>query len=197
MVGAHGGEGVADRIAFGFGERFLAFHHPGAGLLAEPLDVLGREVGHLYTSEPSPVAATVQIYLVGPIGHLVKVAREVPASQASLDTALDALVKGPTNEEAAAGLQSDVPARTVVLGASIGVGGVATVNLGGTFGQLVGQAQILAVAQIVFTATGVAGVTGVTFELLGQPVNVPVANGAQVTTATPAQFATLAPLPPL
>ena len=149
------------------------------------------------TSAPSPVAATVQIYLVGPNGHLVKVAREVPASQASLDTALDALVKGPTNEEAAAGLQSDVPARTVVLGASIGVGGVATVNLGGTFGQLVGQAQILAVAQIVFTATGVAGVTGVTFELLGQPVNVPVANGAQVTTATPAQFATLAPLPPL
>ena len=149
------------------------------------------------TSAPSPVAATVQIYLVGPNGHLVKVAREVPASQASLDTALDALVKGPTNEEAAAGLQSDVPAQTVVLGASIGVGGVATVNLGGTFGQLVGQAQILAVAQIVFTATGVAGVTGVTFELLGQPVNVPVANGAQVTTATPAQFATLAPLPPL
>ncbi len=81
--------------------------------------------------------------------------------------------------------QSAVPAQTTVLGAVVGAGGVATVNLGGTFGQLVGQAQIQAVAQIVFTATALPGVTGVTFELAGQAVDVPMASGAQVPVAEP------------
>jgi hypothetical protein len=147
------------------------------------------------STAPSPVAVTVQVFLVGPTGHLVKVARQVPASPDSLETALDALARGPTNVEAAAGLQSAVPAQTVVLGATVATDGVATVNLGGTFGELVGQAQIEASAQIVFTATFLPGVTGVTFELEGQPGSVSVASGEQVPTATPAQFAPLAPLP--
>ena len=71
-------------------------------------------------------------------------------------------------------------------------------NLGGTFGQLVGPPEIQAVAQVVFTASALPGVTGVTFELAGQPVEVPVASGAQVPVATTAQFAAwpLAPLSP-
>jgi spore germination protein GerM len=108
---------------------------------------------------------------------------------------LEALVKGPSNSEAAAGLQSAVPIRTAILGATLGTGGVATVNLGGTFGQLVGQAQIQAVAQIVYTATAIPGVTGVTFELMGKPAKVPVASGAEVVVATPSQFTALAPPP--
>ena len=48
-------------------------------------------------------------------------------------------------------------------------------------------------AQVVFTASALPGVTGVTFELLGQPVEVPVASGALVPVATTAQFAALAP----
>jgi spore germination protein GerM len=107
---------------------------------------------------------------------------------------LGVLVRGPTNIEAAEGLSSAVPAQTTVLGAVIGSGGVATVDLGGTFGQLVGQAQIQAVAQIVFTATTLPGVTSVTFELAGQAVDVPVASGAQVPSANRAQFAPLAPV---
>jgi hypothetical protein len=149
------------------------------------------------SSAPSPVSVPIRIFLVSPSGHLVAVARQVPAASVSLDTVLDTLVKGPSNEETAAGLQSAVPPQTTVLGAVVGAGGVATVNLGGTFGQLVGQAQIEAVAQIVFSVTGVSGVTGVTFELTGQAVNVPTASGAQVPTATTAQFATLAPVPAL
>ncbi|HEY7949181.1 MAG TPA: GerMN domain-containing protein [Acidimicrobiales bacterium] len=147
------------------------------------------------TSAVSPAAVTIRIFLVSPSGRLVAVAREVPPAQDSLDTVLDTLVKGPSNEEAAAGLQSAVPTQTTVLGAVIGAGGVATVNLSGTFGQLVGQAQIEAVAQIVFSSSVVPGVTGVTFELSGRAVNVPTASGAQVPIATMAQFAALAPLP--
>ncbi|HVC70719.1 MAG TPA: GerMN domain-containing protein [Acidimicrobiales bacterium] len=145
------------------------------------------------TSAPSPASAAIRIFLVGPSGRLAAVARQVPASQEALSAVLGALVVGPTNAEAAAGLGSAVPSQTTVLAAVVGQGGVATVNLGVNFAQLVGQAQIEAVAQIVFSATGVTGVTGVTFELAGRAVKVPVASGAQVAVATPAQFAALAP----
>jgi hypothetical protein len=146
------------------------------------------------TSTPSPVQAPASIFLVSPLGHVVAVTREVPAAEASITAVLGALVKGPTNAETAAGLESAIPAQTSVIGAVTGTDGVATVNLGGTFGQLVGQAQIQAVAQIVFTATALPGVTGVTFELAGQAVDVPVASGAQVPVANRLQFAPLAPL---
>jgi len=148
------------------------------------------------TSVLSPVEVAVQIFLVTSSGHLVGVTREVPAAaQQSLAAVLAVLVRGPTNTEAALGVESAVPAQTAVLGATIGTDEIATVNLGGTFGQLVGQAQIQAVAQIVFTAAALPGVSGVTFALDGKAVNVPVASGVQVPVADPAQFAPLAPLP--
>jgi hypothetical protein len=143
------------------------------------------------TTGPAPVAVSVQIFLLTPSGKLSGVSRDVPFP-APLSAILGALVDGPTNTEAAAGLQSAVPAQTDVLGAAVS-GGVATVNLAGTFGQLVGQAQIDAVAQIVFTATALPGVTGVTFELAGQPVDVPTATGVDVPTANRSQFASMAP----
>jgi hypothetical protein len=147
------------------------------------------------TTTPSPIEVPVQIFLIGPTGHLVPVARDVPVSAPDVATVLGALVAGPTDAESAAGLQSALTPQTTVLGATL-AGGVATVNLNGAFGQLVGPPQIQAVAQIVYTATALPGVTGVTFELSGTPVEVPVANGVQVPLAGRAQFATLAPLPP-
>jgi len=147
------------------------------------------------TATTSPIEVPVEIFLIGPTGHLVAVGRDVPVSAPNLATVLGALVAGPTDAEATAGLQSALTTQTTVLGADIS-GGVASVNLGGTFGQLVGPPQIQAVAQVVFTASALPGVTGVTFELEGQPVEVPVASGVQVPEANVAQFATLAPLAP-
>ena len=121
------------------------------------------------------------------------VARDVPVSAPDLASVLGALVLGPTDVEAAAGLQTALSPQTTILGANI-VGHIATVNLGGTFGQLVGPPQIQAVAQIVFTACALPGVTGVTFELSGLPVEVPVASGAQVPVASTSQFAALRPV---
>ena len=144
------------------------------------------------TTAPSPIEVPVQIYLIGITGRLAPVERDVPVTSPDLAVVLGALVAGPTAAESAAGLQSALPAQTTVLGATI-AGGVATVNLGGTFGQLVGPAQIQAVAQVVFTASLLPGVTGVTFELSGVAVEVPVASGAQVPVASTAQFAPLAP----
>ena len=149
------------------------------------------------TTMTSPTEVSVEIFLFGPSGTLVPEPRMLAGTQESLATVLGALVDGPTEAEAVAGLQSAIPPQTTVLGASIGPGGIATVNLAGSFGQLVGQGQIEAVAQIVFTATGLSGtnVTGVTFELASQPVQVPVANGAQVPIATRSQFPQFAPPP--
>ena len=148
------------------------------------------------TTTPSPIEAPVQIFLIASNGHLVPVVRDVPFAAPDPATVLGALVGGPTVVEAGEGLQSALPAQTVILGANIS-GGVATVNLGGTFGQLVGTPQIQAVAQLVFTASSVPGVTtGVTFELSGLPVEVPVASGAQVPVANRGQFTALAPVAP-
>lgn len=146
------------------------------------------------TLAPSAVEVPVQIYLIGPTGHLVAVARDVPVKAPDLASVLGALVLGPTDVEEEAGLQSALSEQTQVLGATV-IGTVATVNLGGTFGQLVGPPQIQAVAQIVFTASALPGVSGVSFELSGIPIEVPVASGAQVPVASTAQFAPYAPLP--
>jgi spore germination protein GerM len=143
------------------------------------------------SSTPGPIEVPVHIYLIAPSGQLVARDRLVPFP-APLEAVLTGLVAGPTSTETTAGIQSAVPVATRVLSASISAG-VATVNFSATFGQLVGPSQILAVAQIVFTATDLAGVSGVAFELTGQPVEVPVANGVQVPVATRAQFASLAP----
>ena len=161
-------------------------NNPVSGLTLTTLIIAALLMVSLGVSGPGGVAVVLGV---------AAVTREVPAAQESLAVVLDALVAGPTDAETAAGLESAVPAQTKVLGGTTETGGIATVNLGGTFGQLVGQPQIEAVAQVVFTVNTLPGVTGVTFQLSGRAVEVPIASGAQVPMATPAQFAPLAPLP--
>ncbi len=158
-----------------------------------PFGLLQPSAPDTTTSTP-PVTVTVQVFLLSPTGQLVAVARNVPVP-AALPTVLGALVDGPTNAESAAGIQSALPAGTQVVSASVGAG-VATIDLSGTFGQLVGQALINAVAQIVYTATAVTAVTSVAFELNGEQVAVPTASGADVPVANRSQFASMAPAPP-
>lgn len=166
---------------------------------AVPFDLLGPSSPP--TTAPSllsPRAAAVRIFLLDPSGHLVAVEREVAASQDTLVSILGVLVQGPTQTETAAGLQSAIPPQTTIISASVDPSGLATVDVGGTFGQLVGRAQVEAIAQMVFTASSLAttGVTTVTFQLGGQPVEVPVDSGAQIPVVNTSQFPSLAPLPP-
>jgi len=156
-----------------------------------PFDLLAPSSPTSTTTSLPPATVGVQIFLVSSSGQLVAADRPVPYP-ASLSSAVAALIDGPTAAESAASLQSAVPAQTDLLSATIS-GGIATIDLGGTFGQLVGQAQIDAVAQIVFTATALPGVSDVVFELNGQPVAVPTASGADVPTANRSQFTSMAP----
>jgi hypothetical protein len=153
------------------------------------------------TTSPSDTGlTTVQIYLVGPSGRLVAEARDVPspvgglATDQGLVTVLQALIDGPTAAETTNGLQGEIPTQTKVLSGTGLDGPLATVDLSTTFGQLAGQSQIEAIAQVVYTVTGnIPGVSEVTFEIAGQPASVPLPDGALVTTATQASYASLGP----
>lgn len=154
------------------------------------------------TTVEAPSVATIQIFLVGPTSHVVPEARDVAvpvaglASSSGLTTILQALFAGPTLAEAAAGLQGAVPNQTRVLAGTGITAGVATVNLSTDFGQLAGQAQIEAVAQVVYTVIGdLPQVTGVTFEIAGQHESVPTPpQGALANVATRTLYASLGPL---
>ena len=84
--------------------------------------------------------------------------------------ALEALLAGPSEVEAAAGVTTAIPEGTRLLGVSI-EDGVATVNLSAEYGSGGGSlGMFLRLAQIVYTVTQFPTVEGVLFELEGQPV---------------------------
>ena len=119
------------------------------------------------TSAASPVQAPVQIFLVSSSGHLMAVTREVPPPRIRWSS-----FWGPhrraDQHRGGSGPPERRPRPDGGAGGVIGAEGTRHGEPGGTFGQLVGQAQIQAVAQVVFTATAVPGVPGVTFELTGK-----------------------------
>jgi Sporulation and spore germination len=138
-----------------------------------PFDLLAPSTTIVGPGVPGP-RVPVNVYLVGITG-LVPVSRGVRAP-ATLPEALSALLAGPTDTEVADGLRTAITAQTSVSPGPVGFG-VGTVDLGGAFGQVGGQEQILAVAQLVFTATSVPGIAKVQFTLAGRPVEVPAGDG--------------------
>lgn len=138
-----------------------------------PFDLLAPSTTIVGPGVPGP-RVPVNVYLVGITG-LVPVTRGVRAP-ATLPAALSALLAGPTDTEVADGLRTSITAQTSVSAGPVGFG-VGTVDLGGAFGQVGGQEQILAVAQLVFTATSVPGIAKVQFTLAGRPVEVPAGDG--------------------
>jgi hypothetical protein len=124
------------------------------------------------------VGVAEQIFLVAPDGHLVAATREV-AVPATPSQVLGALLAGPTATESAAGIQSFLTG-TGVQATVTESGAVAAVHFSVNPIQVVGPDQTLAIAQVVYTVTQQPGITGVTFEIGGKPIEVPTAAGAQV-----------------
>lgn len=127
---------------------------------------------------------TVPIFLVGPNGSLVAVNdRNVPVP-ADVQEVMAALLRGPTNGEAASGIATAIPPNVRLLSASVS-GDLAVVDFNSAFAQLTGNPKVQAVSQIVYTLTAqvgtvsVLGVTSVQFEVGGQPVAV-AANGGDI-----------------
>ncbi|MHB0981449.1 MAG: GerMN domain-containing protein [Thermoleophilia bacterium] len=104
--------------------------------------------------------------------HVQAVHRQVPTTKAVAAAALQALLEGPTPEEAALGVFSAIPKGTLQLGVDI-KDGVATVDLSREYESGGGSLSMgLRLAQVVYTLTQFPTVNSVQFKLDGKPVEV-------------------------
>lgn len=122
-----------------------------------------------------PGAVSVSVYLVRG-ANLVAVPRAVGAGPVTVDAVVQALIAGPSNEEAAGGLHSAVGPSTRVRRAVV-EGGIARIDLSSPFAQARSEDQVVAVAQFVYTVTGLADVEAVSITVDGEPIEVPTPDG--------------------
>ncbi len=145
-----------------------------------PFNLLDPHLPTTTTTQPKPSSLVpVRVFFVNPSNQLQPEARVV-AAPAPLTSILTAMLAGPTSAEAAGGVFTAIPSDVAVLSTAT-QGGVVTVNMNTTFGEITGNNIELAVAQIVATIATEDGLgTGVVFEIDGQRTSVPIANGSQV-----------------
>ncbi len=151
---------------------------PACGISVDgPPSVLSVDLGDPGGIEEAtgPALEAVSMYLVRD-DRLVHITRDLP-SPATLESILTSLVSGETDPEDRAGLRSSIPAGTRLRGISL-EGTVAQVDLSSDFAAVGGEQELLAVAQVVLTATRVEGVESVVFALDGVRTDVPVSSGA-------------------
>ena len=132
----------------------------------------------------SPISAAgasggdARIYLLTPTEP--RQVRSVTRSTGTRDDLLATLVAGPTESELSLPLSSALPAELEVL-STRSVGSVLYVDLSSAIAELSGSGLTLAVAQIVFTATDIAGVDAVQLTVDGQRFPWPRPDGATTT----------------
>lgn len=123
---------------------------------------------------PTPVSEQLQVYLVlgfGGQAGLVPGVRPNAGGGVGPDAAMRALLAGPTDIEASArpAIYTAIPAGVELLGLRID-GGVATVDLSGTFEARTedGLPTSMRIAQVVYTLTRFAEIDAVSFEIEGR-----------------------------
>jgi spore germination protein GerM len=159
-----------------------------------PFDLLGDAPSVTATTLPFAQTEKATLFLVQG-ERLAPVQRELPAP-VSVESVLEALVAGPTSTEVQLGLRTALLTTPGLVRSGGVTGGIATIDLGQPFTEIAGRDQIVALAQIVSTVTGLPGVGRVRFTLGGNPVGILRGDGA-VTTETVSRddYATLAPVP--
>ncbi len=121
--------------------------------------------------DPGP-AATEVFFVRG--SRLEPVARPARVPR-SVENAIATLVGGPTPAERSEGVRTALT-RPVRLAGTVAAG-VPLIDVTESFAEVEGEELILALAQLVFTITGLPGVDGVSFARAGRPVEVPTADG--------------------
>jgi spore germination protein GerM len=159
-----------------------------------PFDLLGQAQSVTATTLPFAQTEKATLFLVQG-ERLAPVQRELPAP-VSVESVLEALVTGPSSTEVQLGLRTALLTTPGLVRSGGVTGGIATIDLGQPFTEIAGRDQIVALAQIVSTVTGLPGVGRVRFTLDGNPVGILRGDGA-VTTETVSRddYATLAPVP--
>lgn len=98
--------------------------------------------------------------------------RVIPKTSEVGAAAMRALLEGPTDAEAQAGMVSSIPAGTTFLGLDI-ADGIATVDLSQEYSSGGGSlSMFMRLAEVVFTLTQFPSVQGVNFKLDGEPIDV-------------------------
>lgn len=92
------------------------------------------------------------------------------------ESAVDAVLEGPTEAEQGDKLRSAIPDAGAIIGVEA-AGGVATVDLAATFADIPASDQVLALAQLVLTLTDLRGIGRVRFEVDDVQIAVPLPNG--------------------
>jgi spore germination protein GerM len=157
----------------------------GAQTTAHPIASGDLPSALLSPSAPAVSSAVPQlpsstIYLVEGDG-LVRVRR--PTSRtASLVGLLTSLLAGPSSTESENGLGTAINTDPVLNHVAMH-DGTATVDLGGAFGDIRGQQEVLAAAQVVLTTLSYPGVTRVQITLDGAVTDIPLADGTLTTNA--------------
>lgn len=145
-----------------------------AATTAAPADTTAATTGATTDTAPTDTADSaervrLQVYFVRDERMGVG-ARLVPETTAVGAEAVRALLEGPTEEEAAAGLATAIPQGTRLLDLDV-AGGLATVDLSQEFGSGGGSLSMQArVAQVVHTLTQFPTVDAVAFRLDGEPI---------------------------
>ena len=158
-----------------------------------PYDLLGDSPAATATTQLSSQTEKATLFLVQG-ERLAPVQRDLPAP-VSVQSVLEALSAGPTPTEVQLGLRTALLAPGLVESGGV-QGGIATIDLGQPFTEIAGRDQIVALAQIVSTVTGLPGVGRAAFTLDGQPVGILRGDGAVTTESVSRDdYATLAPVP--
>ena len=150
----------------------------GDATTVAPSDVpFGLAVAGPATTSPvaSRAGEVVAIYLIRG-DRLVAAPRRV-SGQPDLDRMLRLLAEGPTDEEAAGGVRSVLVAPHLLVSSEV-VRGTALVEIAPAFTALAATEQLLAIAQMVFTATERPGVGQLRLTAGGVPIEIPRGDGS-------------------
>lgn len=139
-----------------------------------PFGLLEAEREDGAASPEGTTVAEVYLYAEGE-RTLIPVARRV--EDQALATVLDEIERGPTDSESAAGLRSALTDSDVIIGTDV-TGTTATVDLADSFSTISGSEQLVAIAQLVYTATATGEASQVVFTLEGRPVEIPHGDGS-------------------
>jgi spore germination protein GerM len=164
-----------------------------------PTELLDPSPSSSTTLGQSPTTTSVTVYFLTQqdgVVHLVGAPREVKDSSRPRDH-LAALLVPPTPVEQAHGLLTSIPADTVLIDTKLDEStGELTIDLSRSLFDIQGQELRNAFAQLVWTATDVAGVRAVRFLVAGKEYRVPDENGIEQPGAvTRANYGTLGPVP--
>lgn len=159
-----------------------------------PFDLLAPATSVAAAPNQSGVDST--IWFVDNDGQLAR-ARRALEPPVSADDVLGSLLDGVTDAEANNGLRSNITSDTELLGVTGPDDGLVTVDLSGEFLNVSRESQRIALAQVVFTVTGLPNVDRVLFRFDGELAEVPGA-GDELTTEplTRTDFAQFDPTAP-